>query len=54
MDDLHKYLAPSHLPADYKGNLPKLDYFAKDWYATVDKYMEHFKEFNTYGLVKTS
>lgn len=52
MESLHKHIPPTHLPADYKGNLPKIDYSGKDWYPTIGDYVDHIKQMNSYGLVK--
>nr|CAI5834101.1 unnamed protein product [Callosobruchus analis] len=52
MASLHKFLEPSHLPKDYDGELPMLDYGGKDWYPVVDKYLEHIKVMNSFGKKK--
>nr|CAH7740992.1 unnamed protein product [Callosobruchus chinensis] len=43
---------PSHLPKDYDGELPMLDYGGKDWYPVVDRYLEHIKVMNSFGKKK--
>lgn len=35
MNSLHAYLAPSHLPANYGGELPEIDYTGADWFPTI-------------------
>ncbi|KAJ8684222.1 hypothetical protein QAD02_020014 [Eretmocerus hayati] len=50
MAELHKHLAPSHLPKNYGGQLPEIDYTGADWYPTVLKYEDHIREMNTYGF----
>ncbi|XP_018569362.1 clavesin-1 [Anoplophora glabripennis] len=52
MSSLHKYMSPSHLPADYDGNLPKINYTGKDWYPTIEKHLDHIKMMNSFGLKK--
>lgn len=52
MASLHKYMNPSHLPEDYDGKLPKIDYTGKDWYPTILKYEDHIKMMNSFGLKK--
>jgi len=52
MASLQKHIPKSHLPADYDGDLPAIDYTGADWYPAIDKHIEHIKQWNTYGLVK--
>ncbi|KAJ8962416.1 hypothetical protein NQ317_011445 [Molorchus minor] len=54
MSTLHKHMDPSHLPADYGGVLPKIDYSGKDWMAGVEDYVEFIKMLNSFGLRKKS
>lgn len=49
MKELHKFIAPSHLPEDYGGELPKIDYTGKDWYPCIDGYLDHIKMMNSLG-----
>lgn len=35
MSALHNYIAPSHLPKNYGGELPEIDYSGADWYPTM-------------------
>ncbi|KAK9878594.1 hypothetical protein WA026_022856 [Henosepilachna vigintioctopunctata] len=50
MKSLQKHIPASHLPADYKGTLPKIDYSGKDWYPSIESHEEYFKKWNTWGL----
>ncbi|KAM3964719.1 clavesin-1 isoform 1-T2 [Aphomia sociella] len=54
MSSLHKYMAPSHLPADYGGELPAIDYSGINWYPVFndDLTMEHINKWNSYGFKK--
>lgn len=52
MAQMHKFIAPSHLPEDYGGALPKINYTGKDWYPAIGEFTDHIKLMNTYGLVK--
>ncbi|XP_049775675.1 retinaldehyde-binding protein 1 [Schistocerca cancellata] len=54
MESLHKHLDPSHLPEDYGGKLPKIDYTSKDWYPVICDITDEIKEWNSYGLVQQS
>lgn len=49
MESLHKYLAPSHLPANYGGQLPAIDYSGREWYPVILAHADHIKTFNSYG-----
>ncbi|XP_066588555.1 clavesin-1 [Prorops nasuta] len=49
MSSLHAHLAPSHLPKNYGGQLPEIDYSSADWYPVLLKHEEKIKEWNTYG-----
>ncbi|XP_022185639.2 retinaldehyde-binding protein 1 isoform X1 [Nilaparvata lugens] len=50
---LHEFIDPAHLPADYGGSLPKIDYSSKDWYPTLCTIDSHIKAWMNYGNVKT-
>ncbi|XP_026756903.1 clavesin-1 [Galleria mellonella] len=52
MSSLHKHLAPSHLPADYGGELPAIDYSGADWYPALNDAIQHINNWNTYGFRK--
>lgn len=43
MKSLHSHMAPSHLPKNYEGQLPEIDYTSADWYPTIIKYEDHIK-----------
>ena len=32
MSSLHSHIPPSHLPKNYGGQLPEIDYTSADWY----------------------
>lgn len=51
-DSLHKHLAPSHLPKDYDGDLPKIDYTGADWYPVITELHDHIQKWNSFGLKK--
>ncbi|XP_011505202.1 PREDICTED: clavesin-1 [Ceratosolen solmsi marchali] len=50
MSSLHKHLAPSHLPKNYGGELPEINYTGADWYPTITAYEDHIKDMNSYGF----
>lgn len=52
MATLHSYLAPSHLPKNYGGDLPEIDYTGAEWYPNLLKYEDKIKEWNSYGYSK--
>lgn len=52
MPSLHKHMLPSHLPKNYGGERPEIDYTGSDWYPTIDNYLDHIEKLNSYGLVK--
>ncbi|KAI8428182.1 hypothetical protein MSG28_002417 [Choristoneura fumiferana] len=54
MSSLHEHLAPSHLPADYGGELPAIDYSGADWYPVINEVLPHIERWNTYGFAKTT
>ena len=43
MQSLHKHMAPSHLPKNYDGDLPEIDYTGAEWYQTIGKYEDHIR-----------
>ncbi|KYQ59106.1 Retinaldehyde-binding protein 1 [Trachymyrmex zeteki] len=43
MSSFHAYIPPSHLPKNYDGELPKIDYTGADWYPTVMSHIDTFK-----------
>ncbi|XP_015509823.1 retinaldehyde-binding protein 1 [Neodiprion virginianus] len=52
MASLHKHLDPSHLPENYGGKLPAIDYTSADWYPVIIENEDKVKEWNSYGLRK--
>ncbi|CAK9814966.1 Retinaldehyde-binding protein 1 [Anthophora plagiata] len=52
MSSLHAHIPPSHLPKDYGGDLPTINYGSADWYPTLVKYEDKIREWNTYGYRK--
>ncbi|XP_029035452.1 clavesin-1 [Osmia bicornis bicornis] len=52
MSSLHQYIPKSHLPKNYDGDLPEMDYTSADWYPTLLKHEDKLKEWSTYGLRK--
>ncbi|KAF2887462.1 hypothetical protein ILUMI_18711 [Ignelater luminosus] len=51
-ESLHKHLAPSHLPKNYGGELPEIDYSGADWYPAIENHIDHIKKMNSCGLAK--
>lgn len=49
MKKLHKYIGPEHLPKNYGGHMPALDYGSREWYPCIEKYFDHISKWNTYG-----
>lgn len=43
MSSLHNHVAPSHLPTNYGGQLPEIDYTSADWYPTILQYEDRIK-----------
>ena len=43
MSSLHVYIPASHLPKNYGGNLPEIDYSSADWYPTLLKHEDKVK-----------
>ena len=54
MSSLHVYIPASHLPKNYGGNLPEIDYSSADWYPTLLKHEDRIKEWNSYGFRKNN
>ncbi|KAG7207509.1 hypothetical protein KM043_009141 [Ampulex compressa] len=52
MSSLHAYMAPSHLPKNYGGDLPEIDYTSADWYPALIKCEDKIRAWNTYGYRK--
>lgn len=45
-----KHISASCLPANYGGDLPMIDYSAKEWYPSVSDHIEFIANWNTYGF----
>jgi len=43
MKKLHEHVSPSHLPEDYGGTLPKINYGGKEWYEPLMSAEESIK-----------
>ncbi|KOB70835.1 putative CRALBP [Operophtera brumata] len=54
MLSLHKHLAPSHLPSDYGGELPAINYSGADWYPVINELLPHINNWNSYGFAKNT
>ncbi|XP_022128839.2 retinaldehyde-binding protein 1 [Pieris rapae] len=54
MSSLHKQMNPSHLPADYGGDLPAIDYSGAEWYPVINEILPHIHNWNSYGFAKDS
>lgn len=52
MSSLHQHIPPSHLPKNYDGVLPEIDYTSADWYPVLLKYEDKIKEWNSFGFRK--
>jgi len=52
MESLHKHIDPDHLPENYGGKLPKINYSSVDWYPILRTLDNDIKEWNTFGIVK--
>ncbi|XP_041980387.1 retinaldehyde-binding protein 1 [Aricia agestis] len=52
MESFHKHMAPSHLPADYGGQLDAIDYSGAQWYPVINEILPHINNWNSYGFVK--
>ncbi|XP_060518929.1 clavesin-1 [Cylas formicarius] len=52
MNSLHKYIPPTHLPKEYGGQLPAIDYSGDDWYPCIESHVEHIKMLNSFGFRK--
>lgn len=50
MKSLHKHLDPSHLPKNYGGEMPAINYGGKDWYPCINEYEDHIRNWNDYGF----
>jgi len=47
---LHKHIKPTHLPSDYGGDLPAINYGGKDWYPCVNDHEKYIQRWNDCGF----
>lgn len=52
MSSLHKQIPATHLPKDYGGTLPPVDYTAADWYPVLRDCDQFIRTYDTYGFAK--
>ncbi|CAL1681553.1 unnamed protein product [Lasius platythorax] len=52
MPALHNHIPATHLPKNYGGEQPEIDYSGADWYPTMLTVENKIKEWNTYGNIK--
>ncbi|EZA59216.1 clavesin-1 [Ooceraea biroi] len=52
MSSLHSHIPATHLPKNYGGELPEIDYTGADWYPEMIKHEQKIREWNTYGSRK--
>ncbi|KAI4465980.1 alpha-tocopherol transfer protein-related [Holotrichia oblita] len=52
MSSLHAHIKDTHLPSNYGGKLPAINYSGKDWYPVIEEHVDHIQRWNSYGLVK--
>lgn len=52
MDSLHSHIPASHLPKNYGGDLPEINYTSADWYPDLVNHENKIREWNTYGYRK--
>jgi retinaldehyde-binding protein 1 len=50
MKKLHKHIPATHLPKNYGGTLPEINYNGEDWYPCVEKYSQHFVDWTSFGF----
>lgn len=53
-NSLLKHIDANHLPANYGGKLPSIDYAAKDWYPSVNDHIDFIAKWNTYGFASSN
>lgn len=51
---LMKHINAANLPANYGGELPAINYGAKDWYPAINDHMKFFAEWHTYGFANSN
>lgn len=52
MASLHKHLDPSHLPKNYGGELPEIDYTGANWFPAIENHLDHMTKMNACGFTK--
>lgn len=52
MASLHKHIPASHLPSDYGGELPAVDYSSADWFPVLKECDQFIETYGTYGFAK--
>ncbi|KAL0895024.1 hypothetical protein ABMA27_013492 [Loxostege sticticalis] len=52
MASLHKHIPASHLPKDYGGELPPVDYTSADWYPVLRDCEQFIQTYDSYGFAK--
>lgn len=51
---LHKHINAADLPANYGGDLPAINYGAKDWYPVVNDHIDFIAKYNTFGFANSN
>lgn len=51
---LLKHINAANLPANYGGDLPLIDYAAKDWYPSVNDHIDFIAKWNTHGFASSN
>lgn len=51
MSSLHSYIPPSHLPKNYGGDLPEIDYTSADWYPSLIKYEDKIQGERKFSVI---
>ncbi|XP_032668664.1 clavesin-1 [Odontomachus brunneus] len=50
MSSLHSHIPPSHLPKNYGGELPEINYTSADWYPVALNFEHKMQEWSTFGF----
>lgn len=51
---LMKHINAANLPANYGGELPTINYGAKDWYPAISDHIKFFADWHTYGFASSN
>lgn len=51
---LLKHIKSSHLPTNYGGDLPQIDYSGKDWVPSIKDHIDFITKWNTYGFASSN